>query len=335
MPASGLSRARPEPSRTVRFAAADGVPIVAELWAAGGPTGGSTVGSTVGSTGGSTAGSAGRSAAPPSVAVPPVAVASAAVRDGSPACVVAHGFTGSSRNPHVQRICRGLAEHGITVLSPDFRGHGRSGGRGTAGDLEIHDIAAAVAWLRGADGPDAPTRWVATLGWSMGGGAVLRHAGLGGDTDAVVSVSAAGTWFERGTRPMQVVHWMFTSRSGRAAARLLRRTRIAAAGWDPVPAAPAEVAGAILPRPLLIIHGDADHYFPLHHVESLRAAAPDADVWIEPAMGHAEAATSAELLDRIAGWLLEAALGGATPDDARAPDRTVGGSAVCDDGRRD
>lgn len=216
-------------------------------------------------------------------------------------CVVAHGFTGSSRNENVRRICRGLSRHGVGVLAPDFRGHGRSGGRGTAGADEIHDVAAAVAWLRAAG-----YRWVAVLGWSMGGTAALRHAGLGGDADAVVSVSAPGLWFERGTRPMRRVHWMFESRAGRAATRVLRRTRISAEAWTTTPAAPAEVAGAIAPRPLLIVHGDADPYFPLHHVEALAAAAPDADVWIEPGMGHAEVATTPELVDRLAAWVLAA-----------------------------
>jgi uncharacterized protein len=217
------------------------------------------------------------------------------------ACVVAHGFTGSSRNPHVQRICRSLAGLGMAVLAPDLRGHGRSEGLGTTGADEIHDVAAAVTWLRAAG-----YRFVAVLGWSMGGTAVLRYAGLGGDADAVVSVSAPGMWFERGTRPMRLVHWMFLSRSGRAATRLLRRTRLSPAGWATVPEAPAEVAGAIAPRPLLIVHGEADHYFPDHHVEALEAAAPQADVWREAAMGHAEVATTDALVARIGAWVLAA-----------------------------
>jgi dipeptidyl aminopeptidase/acylaminoacyl peptidase len=230
-------------------------------------------------------------------------------------CVVAHGFTGSSRNPHIRRISRHLAAAGIGVLAPDFRGHGRSGGLGTAGADEIHDVAAAVAWLR-ANGYD----FVAVLGWSMGGTAVLRHAGLGGDADAVVSVSAPGLWWERGTRSMRLVHWMVETQSGRTATRFLRRTRLSPAMWEQVPESPAEVAGAIAPRPLLIVHGSADGYFPLRHADALAAAAPEADVWIEPGMGHAEVATTAELLDRIAGWVLA------------AYERRPG---VCDDGLRD
>lgn len=230
-------------------------------------------------------------------------------------CVVGHGFTGSSRNAHVERICRALAERGLTVLAPDFRGHGRSQGLGTAGADEVHDVAAAVAYLRAAR-----FGFVAVLGWSMGGTAVLRYAGLGGDADAVVSVSAPGTWFEHGTRSMRLVHWMFLSRTGRTATRYLRRTRLSAAGSSALSEAPVEVVGAIAPRPLLIVHGDDDHYFPAHHVDSLAAGAPGAEVWREPDMGHAEVATTAQLLDRIAGWVLA------------AHERT---GQFCDDERRD
>jgi pimeloyl-ACP methyl ester carboxylesterase len=217
------------------------------------------------------------------------------------ACVVAHGFTGSSRNAHVRRICRHLGAGGFAVLAPDFRGHGRSSGLGTAGADEIHDVAAAVAWLR-AEG----YAFVAVLGWSMGGTAVLRHAGLGGDADAVVSVSAPGMWWERGTRPMRLVHWMVETQSGRTATRLLRRTRLSPTMWQDVPESPVEVAGRIAPRPLLIVHGTADSYFPVRHADALAEAAPEADVWIEPGMGHAEVATTADLLDRITEWVLAA-----------------------------
>ncbi|MGI8761768.1 MAG: alpha/beta hydrolase [Jatrophihabitantaceae bacterium] len=234
-------------------------------------------------------------------------------------CVVAHGFTGASTTAHLQAICRELSRRGAGVLAPDLRGHGRSGGLSTAGDAEIHDVAAAVAWLRGRG-----YHRVAVLGWSMGASVVLRYAGLGGDADAVVSVSSPGEWFERGTRAMRLVHWMFETRSGRITSRVVRHTRLSSAGWPDVPAAPAEVAGLIAPTPLLIVHGDADHYLPLRHVELLAAAAPTATVWVEPGMGHAETATTPELLARIAAWLRE-----------QTQPRAVGVTEVCDDGRRD
>ena len=119
------------------------------------------------------------------------------------------------------------------------------------------DLAAAVAFLR-AEGHRA----VAVLGWSMGGSVVLRHAGLGGDVDAVVSISSPGHWWERGTGPMRLVHWAVETRLGRLVTRLATRTRVAA-GWAQLPESPVEVVAAIAPRPLLIVHGDADHYFPV------------------------------------------------------------------------
>jgi pimeloyl-ACP methyl ester carboxylesterase len=230
------------------------------------------------------------------------------------AAVVCHGFTLSARAPAVRAICHRIADDGVPVLAPDFRGHGRSGGLGTAGHLEVHDVAAAVAWLRAQGYPR-----IALLGWSMGGSVVLRYAGLGGAADAVVSVSSPGAWFERGTRSMRIVHWVCETRSGRLAVRMFRGTRLSAAGWPEIPESPAEVVGRIAPTPLLIVHGDADHYFPMRHVDLLAAAAPNAALWIERGMGHAETATTPELVDRILGWLRTAT--------ADAP--------VCDDGSRD
>jgi pimeloyl-ACP methyl ester carboxylesterase len=231
-----------------------------------------------------------------------------------PALVVAHGFTGSSRTPAVRRITERLHRQGFPVLAIDFRGHGRSGGLGTAGDLEVHDVAAAVAYLR-----ERGHSLVAVLGWSMGGSAVLRYAGLGGDADAVVAVSSPATWYERGTRSMRVVHWLCETPSGRLTCRIARRTRLAAGAWTVVPAAPVEVVGSIAPVPLLLVHGSDDHYFPLRHARELAAAAPAADAWIETGMGHAETGTSPELVDRIGAWLATA----------------VSAPAVCDDGFRD
>lgn len=234
------------------------------------------------------------------------------VADHGLGVVVAHGFTGSSRQPAVQRICAALCEGGAAVLAPDLRGHGRSGGLSTAGDLEVHDVVAAVAWLR-----EAGYERVAVLGWSMGGSIVLRYAGLGGDADAVVSVSSPGEWYERGTRAMRVVHWMCETRSGRLTCRVLRRTRLSPAGWVTVPESPAELVGRIAPTPLLIVHGDADHYFPLRHVDVLAAAAPGATVWVERGMAHAETATTPDLVRRIGTWVRAAAATAVWDDGAR------------------
>ncbi|MEV7125234.1 alpha/beta fold hydrolase [Streptomyces sp. NPDC093260] len=88
--------------------------------------------------------------------------------------VIAHGFTGDLDRPHVRRAAWAFARHGA-VVTFSFRGHGASGGRSTVGDREVLDLAAAVAWARGFGHAR-----VTTVGFSMGGSVVLRHAALYG-----------------------------------------------------------------------------------------------------------------------------------------------------------
>ncbi|MEU9170934.1 alpha/beta fold hydrolase [Streptomyces sp. NPDC048420] len=226
-----------------------------------------------------------------------------------PVFVIAHGFTGDVDRPHVRRVAEAFARYGA-VVTFSFRGHGASGGRSTVGDREVLDLAAAVAWAREL----GHTR-VATVGFSMGGSVVLRHAALyrqehAGRTqahsDAVVSVSAPARWYYRGTAPMRRVHWLITRPEGRLVGRYGFRTRIHHRDWDPVPLSPVEAVPKIAPTPLLIVHGDRDGYFPLDHPRMLAQAAGDhADLWIEP-MGHAEHAADDELLGRIGDWAVTA-----------------------------
>ncbi|WP_031225452.1 alpha/beta hydrolase family protein [Streptomyces roseochromogenus] len=212
--------------------------------------------------------------------------------------VVAHGFTGDVDRPHVRRVAGVLARYGA-VVTFSFRGHGRSGGRSTVGDKEVLDLAAAVEWARGRGHAR-----VATVGFSMGGSVVLRHAALHpGTTDAVVSVSAPARWYYRGTAPMRWLHWLVTRPEGRLVGRYGLRTRIHHRDWDPVPLSPVQAVPRIAPAPLLIVHGDRDGYFPLDHPRMLAEAAGDhGELWVEPGMGHAEHAADDALLARIADW---------------------------------
>ncbi len=245
------------------------------------------------------------------------------------AIVVAHGFSGSLDRPAVRRAARGLRRFGGVILF-SFRGHGRSGGRSTVGDREVLDVDAAVRWARRLG-----YARVATVGFSMGGSVVLRHAGAAdvvaararedvgtaarrgtGDADApepgdpsavdaVVAVSAPARWYYRGTAPMRRVHWAVTRPAGRLVSRVGLRTRINPSGWNPVPLSPVQSVPYIPPTPLLIVHGDRDTYFPLDHPLSLAEAAGEggAELWIEPGFGHAENAADPALLARVGGWL--------------------------------
>ncbi|MGW0736711.1 alpha/beta hydrolase [Streptomyces sp. NPDC002851] len=238
-----------------------------------------------------------------------------------PAVVVAHGFTGDLERPHVRRAAGVFAQYGA-VVTFTFRGHGKSGGRSTVGDREVLDLVAAVAWARSFGHAR-----VVTVGFSMGGSVVLRHAALhrapdapvngtgrtegvledegrtAAHTDAVVAVSAPARWHYRGTAPMRRLHWVVGHPVGRAVGRHVLRTRIHHREWDPVPLSPVAAVPLIAPTPLLIVHGDRDPYFPVDHPRMLAAAAGDgAELWLEPGMGHAEHAADDGLLARIGRW---------------------------------
>lgn len=216
--------------------------------------------------------------------------------------VVAHGLTGSWRRPAVRRAATALSRFG-GVVSFDFRGHGRSGGRSTVGDREVLDLAAAVGWAR-----ELGYQRVATVGFSMGAAVALRHAAdRAGELAAVVSVSGPSRWYYRDTVAMRRVHWLIEKRLGRLTSRVWRRTRIAATGWQPVPEPPDVAAARIAPTPLLVVHGDSDALFPVEHAHALYAAAGEPkQLWIERGFGHAEHAAPAELLVRIGDWLVAA-----------------------------
>ena len=217
------------------------------------------------------------------------------------AIIVAHGFTLSWQRPHVWRVANRF-NRVAGVITFDFRGHGRSGGLSTVGDLEIKDLDVAVAYAR-----ELGYQRVAAVGFSMGASIVLRHAGLVGGVDAVVSVSGPGRWYYRGTKRMRQVHWAIEHRLGRFVARRWLKTRISPEGWKPVPVPPAEAAALISPVPLLIVHGDQDPYFPPDHARQLYMAARDPkELWLLPGFGHAESACTDDLADRIASWVDEA-----------------------------
>jgi pimeloyl-ACP methyl ester carboxylesterase len=223
----------------------------------------------------------------------------AGVSDG-PSYLLGHGFTGAALQPRVSAIAEHLNTRGAAVLSLDFRGHGASGGQSTVGVTETADVAAGVEWLR----QRRPDVAVITLGFSMGASIIVRYAGLGGSADAVVAVSGPGRWYERGTEPMRRVHFGVETRLGRFALRWAFKTRVGG-GWDLLPASPVEVAANVV-APMLVVHGDADTYFGLEHGRMLAAANSQAELWIEAGMGHAENATSPELLDRIDDWARQA-----------------------------
>jgi pimeloyl-ACP methyl ester carboxylesterase len=224
--------------------------------------------------------------------LPPAARQSA---EHGTAVVLAPGFSGWSGRPAVRQLVSELhrSAPSLGIVLVDLRGHGASDGQTTLGDREVFDVDAAVRAAR-----DLGYRRVITMGWSMGATCVLRHAALVGTevhchplrcpVDAVVTVSAISRWDVRDTAAMRRLHRIIETRIGRALARRFFHVRIAPDAWIPPEATPAD-AIAEVSVPLLVVHGENDHYYGGDHARALVRSAPTgATLWLVPGLGHAE-----------------------------------------------
>ncbi len=211
--------------------------------------------------------------------------------------VLVHGFSHSSRTPRVFRFAHHLARH-AHVFVPDLRGHGRSSGRSTLGTNEPIDVEAAVSHARRSH-PDLP---VYTVGISLGGAAVLLHAGTYGGVAGVVAISSPAWWGAWDTRAMKRVRRYTLTRAGRAFVACLMRTRIAD-GCIGVPDA-RDVVAAITPAYTLVVHDPDDHYFGRVHPETVYGWAREPKgLWWEEGTGHGTDLLTPSLAERLADHL--------------------------------
>ena len=220
-------------------------------------------------------------------------------RDG--AVLLAHGWGGNREQMLPQ--ARALARRGFGVLLFDLRGHGASEGRCGGGEGEPLDVEAASGFLAGQPG----VRWIAAVGYSLGGVAVglaaardprIRAAAVEG---APPTLDAELEAEYGGDGPLAV-------RSVRATMRLLgvhaERVRL------------VDHVAALAPRPLLLVFGEHDELTGPDSAERIReAAGPSAELWLVPSTGHADlvAPPGEALSRRVASFL----------DEARARDPTL------------
>jgi pimeloyl-ACP methyl ester carboxylesterase len=174
-----------------------------------------------------------------------------------------------------------LHANGFAVLLFDLRGHGESdAARYTFGVREQRDVLGAVDFLlaRGV----APGQ-IGVLGASMGGASSIIATASEPAIGALITDSAFADLD-------YLLQREFPRRSG-LPAWLLPSVYLmgqAVTGENVSNARPEQVIAQIAPRPVLIIHGDADELVPVEHSARLAAAAPHADVWIVPGATHVE-----------------------------------------------
>ena len=192
--------------------------------------------------------------------------------------VVSGGYRGHISD--VLGIGAALRRAGFSVVVYGWRGTpGSDAAPHTLGANECRDLTAVLDAVRGRRGP-VP---IGLLGYSMGGAGSISG---GADDPGVRAVCADSAFAD----PVSLLEERIGHRLHLPAAVLA----------DPVMALMARHAGARLadfspitavarlaPRPLLLIHGDADASVPVENAQRLYAAAGGPkELWIIPGVGH-------------------------------------------------
>jgi pimeloyl-ACP methyl ester carboxylesterase len=213
--------------------------------------------------------------------------------------VLVHGFTASKDHTDVVAVADHLCAAGHDVISYDARGHGEAAGLCTLGDLERHDVAAAV------QAASYRKRPIVLLGASMGAVAVLRYAAAANDYAGVITVSSPAAWrVPRNPRTL-LAAGLTQTRLGRAIAARRLGARIAPGFSREAP--PVELAAQVS-KPYAIIHGARDRFIvPMSAAELYAVANEPRRLEIVPGMGHAYDKTGTPVIAHAIEWILEQA----------------------------
>jgi pimeloyl-ACP methyl ester carboxylesterase len=201
--------------------------------------------------------------------------------EGEAVAILAHGYL--MNRSELSPLAVWLHERGVSSLALDFPAHGASGGRRcTFGVREAGTVAAAVRWVRAKrDGAR-----VVLIGSSMGGAAcgfaLSEEREL---AEALILDCAYSRLWVSG-----LGWWRFVG--GRALAVVLSPTLLlgwAMSGVNPFRVDLARALERARPKPVLLIHGDADILAPPSEVvRNLKASGENSRiVWLK-GCGHAE-----------------------------------------------
>jgi pimeloyl-ACP methyl ester carboxylesterase len=196
-----------------------------------------------------------------------------------------------------------LLADGFTVLLPDARGHGESGGSlVTYGLLERNDIRQWVQFLRTKAKPGC----VYGMAESMGAAELLQSLQAGAQFCAVVAESSFSNFreiaYDRMGQPFHLGPWV-----GQTILRPLVDVAFLRARWKyglNMEQVSPEDAVANSHIPVLLIHGQIDSNIPVRHSRRIHNRAPKTVLWEVPAADHcgAIAIAPAEFQSRLDHW---------------------------------
>ena len=192
--------------------------------------------------------------------------------------VVSGGYRGHISD--VLGIGAALRRAGLSVVTYGWRGTpGSDAAPHTLGANERRDLRAVLD----AVGDRLGAAPIGLLGYSMGGAISIS---VGADDPRVRAVCADSAFADPvsllGERIRHQFRLPAAVLAGPVMALMARRTGVRLGEFRPITA-----VARLAPRPLLLIHGDADTSVPVEHGHRLCAAAGDPrDLWVLPGVGH-------------------------------------------------
>lgn len=194
-------------------------------------------------------------------------------------------------------------EQGYSVLAPDSRAHGESGGDiVTYGLLEAPDLIAWTKWMR-----EQGCAQIYGLGESLGGSVLVQAGALEPVFSAIVTESAYADLQDAAEHRLQRMLPLPALLSRPLAWLAAVNGKWYASGvygLDLDAASPLQAMRGSR-TPTLLIHGLADDQTPADHSSRLAAANPSiCELWLVPGIGHASAysADPAKYKKRVLGW---------------------------------
>lgn len=219
---------------------------------------------------------------------------------GNKRCVlVLHGIADSRTG--AAGFATMFLSQGYSVLLPDSRAHGRSGGEFvTYGLLEKYDVLGWTHWLRGEGCRD-----IYGLGESLGASILIQASALGPDFRAVVAECPYAD-----LRAIAEYRIRQVLRLPGPIAKLIVRGSMMYARWRyGLDFAQVELTSAMSASttPILLIHGLNDTRTPPWHSQKLVRANPKAVLWLVPNADHVAASTAdpGGFRARVLGWFAQ------------------------------
>jgi hypothetical protein len=196
-----------------------------------------------------------------------------------------------------------LLARGFTVLLPDARAHGASGGEiATYGLLERNDIHRWFEFLATEDHP----RCIYGFGESMGAAELLQSLSVERRFCAVIAESSFSTFreiaYDRMGQNFHAGPWL-----GRTLLRPVVELAFLYVRWkyglDMLQASP-EDSVAKTNVPVMLIHGQIDSNIPFRHARLIQARNPHSVLWEVPNADHCGAINTApeQFEQRLQGW---------------------------------